>query len=116
FNDYIGARAHFRYMNVGYSDVYSENDFQQKRNLSFNSNIFELALQGDFNFFRFEPGSDGYRFSPYLTVGASAFHSNPDAYYEDRKYYLQPLGTEGQRSSAYPDRKPYSLYNFAFLM
>ena len=116
FNDYIGARAHFRFMNVGYSDVYSSNDFQRRRNLSFNSNIYELAVQGDFNFFRFEPGSQDYRFSPYLTVGASAFHFNPYAYYQDRKYYLQPLGTEGQNSGLFPDRKPYSLYNFAFLI
>lgn len=116
FNDYIGARAHFRYMNVGYSDVYSENDYQRKRNLSFNSNIFELALQGDFNFFRFEPGSDMYRFSPYLTLGVSAFHFNPYAYYQDQKFYLQPLGTEGQGSPLYPERKPYSLFNFAGLI
>lgn len=116
FNDYIGARAHFRFMNVGYTDVYSDNDFQRKRNLSFNSNIYELAIQGDFNFFRFEPGSDDYRFSPYLTVGASGFHFNPYAYYQDRKYYLQPLGTEGQGSAMYPDRKQYALFNFAFLI
>ena len=58
FNDYVGARAHFRFMQLGYSDVYNTNEFQRRRNLSFNTNVFELAVQGDFNFFRFEPGSD----------------------------------------------------------
>jgi hypothetical protein len=33
-----------------------------RRNLSFNSNIWELALQGDFNFFKFLPGEPGYSF------------------------------------------------------
>src|SRR5687767_6813726 len=52
FGNYIGLRVGANYARVGYSDVYNtDNEFQQRRNLSFNSNIFELALQGDFNFF-----------------------------------------------------------------
>ncbi|MGX5819974.1 type IX secretion system protein PorG [Chitinophaga lutea] len=116
FNGYVGARAHFRYMALGYSDVYNTNDFQQRRNLSFNTHLFELAVQGDFNFFKFEPGSQDNRFSPYLTLGASAFHFNPYAYYQGEKYFLQPLKTEGQGMAIYPDRKPYSLYGLAFLI
>lgn len=116
FNDYVGARAHFRFMQLGYSDVYNTNEFQRRRNLSFNSEVFELALQGDFNFFRFEPGSYDYRFSPYLTLGISAFHFNPYAYYNDQKYFLQPMHTEGQGTAAYPERKPYSLFSYAWLM
>lgn len=116
FNDYVGARAHFRFMQLGYSDVYNTNEFQQRRNLSFNSDVFELALQGDFNFFRFEPGSDDYRFSPYLTLGISAFHFNPYAYYDGQKYFLQPMHTEGQGTAGFPDRKPYALFSYAWLM
>lgn len=116
FNDYVGVRAHFRAMQLGFSDVYNTNEFEQRRNLSFNTNVYELAVQGDFNFFRFEPGSDEYRFSPYLTLGASAFHFNPYAYYNNQKYYLQPMKTEGQGSSRFPDRKPYQLYSYAYLI
>lgn len=116
FNDYVGARAHFRFMQLGYSDVYNTNDFQHRRNLSFNTNLFELAVQGDFNFFRFEPGSDVYRFSPYLTLGASAFHYNPYAYYSGQKYFLQPMKTEGQGTARFPDRKPYQLFSYAWLI
>lgn len=115
FNDYVGARLHFRYMQMGYSDTYSNNIYQYRRNLSFNTDLFELAAQGDFNFFRFEPGSYDYRFSPYLTLGVSAFHFNPYAYYQDQKYFLQPLHTEGQGTALFPERKPYSLFSFAFL-
>lgn len=116
FNDYVAARAHFRYMQLGYSDVYSKNEFERRRNLSFNSDVFELALQGDFTFFRFEPGSDEYRWSPYLTLGASVFHFNPYAYYNDQKYFLQPMNTEGQNTARFPDRKPYKLFAHAFLI
>lgn len=116
FNGYVGARAHFRFMQLGYSDVYNTNSFQRQRNLSFNTELYELAVQGDFNFFRFEPGSDDYRFSPYLTLGASFFHFNPYAYYQNNKYFLQPLHTEGQGTSRFPDRKPYQLYSYAWLI
>ncbi|WP_217602734.1 DUF6089 family protein [Chitinophaga sp. GbtcB8] len=115
-NDYIGVRAHLRYARLGYSDIYNDNEFQRRRNLSFNTDIFELALQGDFNFFRFEPGSYNYRFSPYFTGGASIFYYNPYAYLDGKKYYLQPLRTEGQGSAQYPDRKPYSLVAPAFVV
>jgi len=115
-NDYIGVRAHFRFSQLGYSDVYNTNEFQRRRNLSFNSQVFELDLQGDFNFFRFEPGSYDYRFSPYFTGGVGLFHFNPYAYLDGQRYDLQPLRTEGQGSAQYPDRKPYGLVSYAFLL
>lgn len=115
-NDYVGVRIHGRFMQLGYSDTYNHNDFQQRRNLSFNTNLWELGLQGDFNFFRFEPGSAYYRFTPYFTGGASLFYFNPYAYLNGIKYHLQSLRTEGQGSAQYPDRKPYSLTNYAFML
>lgn len=111
-NTYFGVSAHLHFAQLGYSDVYNSNTFQQLRNLSFNTNIWDFSLQGDFNFFRFEPGSRSYRFTPYLTAGIGVFHFDPYAYYQDRKYYLQPLGTEGQGSAQYPGRKPYNLWSF----
>jgi hypothetical protein len=116
FNDYVGARAHFRVAALGYSDIYNTNEFERRRNLSFNTNIFELALQGDFNFFKFEPGSLRNRFTPYFTGGLSVFTFDPYAYLDGKKYKLQPMRTEGQGSAQYPDRKPYSLVSYAFLL
>jgi hypothetical protein len=78
------------------------------RNLSFNSKVWELALQGDFNFFRFMPGEPQYSFTPYITLGAGIFSYDPYAFLRGEKVQLRPLGTEGQGSSLYPDRKPYS--------
>ena len=112
FNNYLGVRASAHYAQVGYSDVYSKVDYQKRRNLSFNSDIVEVALQGDFNFFKFVPGDPNYIFTPFVSIGIGAFSYNPYAYYQDKKYYLRPLGTEGQ-NIGYTDptsgkiRKPY---------
>jgi hypothetical protein len=108
FGDYIGVRVSAHYAQVGYSDIYSNNEYQKRRNLSFNSNIWELALQGDFHFFRFLPGEEGYRFTPYLTLGVGAFSYDPYTFLQNKKVFLRPLNTEGQGSVAYPDRKPYN--------
>lgn len=108
FGNYVAVRIGGQYGFVGYSDKYNKsNEFMYRRNLSFNSNIWELALQGDFNFFKFIPGSEYNRFTPYITFGVGVFNYDPYAYYNGQKVYLRPLGTEGQGSSLYPDRKPY---------
>jgi hypothetical protein len=109
FGNYIALRVAANYARLGYSDIYNtHNEFMQRRNLSFNTNVWELALQGDFNFYRFMPGEPGYNFTPYVTLGAGIFHYDPFAYLDGEKNYLRPLGTEGQGSSLYPNRKPYS--------
>ncbi len=113
FGNYVALRVSAHFAQLGYSDVYNtNNEFQLRRNLSFNSNIWELAVQGDFNFFRFEPGTLDYAFTPYVTFGIGAFSYDPYAYYQGQKVYLRPLGTEGQGYAAYPDRKPYGTMAF----
>lgn len=109
FGNYIAGRVAASFAQLGYSDIYNtQNQVMQTRNLSFNTNVWELALQGDFNFFRFMPGEPGYDFTPYITLGAGIFSYDPYAYLNGQKYYLRPLNTEGQGSAQYPDRKPYS--------
>jgi len=108
FSNYIALRVSAHYAQLGYSDIYNKsNDFQRRRNLSFNTNIFELALQGDFNFYKFIPSDPDHRFTPYVTLGVGIFTYDPYAYLNDQKIFLRPLGTEGQGNSLYPDRKPY---------
>jgi opacity protein-like surface antigen len=112
FNNYLGIRASMHYAQLGYSDIYSKVDYQKRRNLSFNTDIVELALQGDFNFFKFVPGDVNYSFTPFVSIGLGVFSYNPYALYQNKKYYLRPLGTEGQ-NIGYIDpntgkkRKPY---------
>lgn len=107
-NNYIAARVQMGYAQIGYSDIYNtHNEYMRRRNLSFNSNVFELTLQGDFNFFKFNPVDPANRYTPYITLGVGALYYDPYAYYQGEKYFLRPLNTEGQGTSAYPDRKPY---------
>lgn len=115
FSNYVAARIGASYARLGYSDVYnSKNEYMSRRNLSFNSNVWELSLQGDFNFFRFMPGEPQYSFTPYVTFGAGLFSYDPFAYLAGEKVFLRPLGTEGQGSSLYPDRKQYSTMAVSF--
>lgn len=109
FGNYIALRIGASFAQLGYSDRYNtHNTYMYSRNLSFNSKVWELALQGDFNFFRFMPGEPQYNFTPYITLGAGVFTYDPYAYLGNEKVFLRTLGTEGQGSSLYPDRKQYS--------
>ena len=108
FNNYVALKVAANYAFLGYSDTYSKNPVQVERNLSFNSSVWEFSLAGQFNFFEFMPGVEGYNYTPYISLGAGVFSYDPYAYLNGEKYYLRPLGTEGQGSALYPDRKQYS--------
>jgi hypothetical protein len=114
FNHYLSLRLSANYTQVGYSDSYNKNAYQNLRNLSFGSNIFEAVLQTEFNFFRFETGNLECQWTPYVTLGIGGFYYNPYTFYMGDKYYLRPLGTEGQNfGSQYADRK-YSSFAMCF--
>ena len=114
FGNYIAMRVSGNYAQLGYSDVYNtHNEYMHRRNLSFNTNVWELGLQGDFNFYRFMPGEPEFRFTPYVTFGVSAFNYDPYAYLNGEKYFLRTLGTEGQAIDSL-HRKPYSSMAVAF--
>jgi hypothetical protein len=109
FGNYIALRVGAAFAQLGYSDIYNtHNTYMQSRNLSFNSKVWELSLQGDFNFFRFMPGEPEYSFTPYITFGVGVFSYDPYAFLKGEKIFLRPLGTEGQGSNLYPERTPYS--------
>lgn len=114
FNNYIGIKIAADYAFLGYSDVYSKNEVQKRRNLSFNTNLWEASLSGYFNFFKFMPGVEGYHYTPYVSLGVGIFSYDPYAYLQGEKYFLRPLGTEGQGDSLYPDRKPYNSMALCF--
>lgn len=111
-NPYISLRGNLLYTHVGYADNLSSNPYNVKRNLSFQSNIYEGSIQAEFNFFRYHTGERNSRFTPYLTGGVGVFYYNPYAFYGDKKYFLRPLGTEGQYAG-YSNRK-YSNFSVCF--
>jgi hypothetical protein len=114
FGPYVGLKVGVNYARLGYSDVYSANEVQKRRNLSFNSNIWEFAVSGQFNFFKFYPGISGFNYTPYVSLGVGVFSYDPYAYLNDEKHFLRPLGTEGQGSVLYPNRKPYGSMAVSF--
>ncbi len=108
-------------MNALYAQVKGDDaKYDNPRNLSFRSNIYDFSAQAEFNFLNYFTGSEKYsRFTPYLFGGMALFFFNPEAYVVDNAHpegnwvALQPLSTEGQGLSAYPDTKTYSLAQFA---
>lgn len=106
---HIAIRTGFNYGKVQGDDKLNKPSLQA-RNLSFQTKILEFNLLGEYTFFDL----DQHRFSPYVFGGFAVFHFNPYAYDTlGNKFYLKSLSTEGQGLSAYPDRKPYKLTQFA---
>ncbi len=103
----IGARYNFGHricvkgsLNYGYvyaSDSDSPNNFEKARNLDFQSNIFDFTGTGEFNFLPYTHGSRYENFTPYMILGFSVFYYEPYTFFENERYFLRPLGTEGQR-------------------
>jgi hypothetical protein len=79
FGNYLALRAHAHFAQLGYADKYNTTPFERQRNLSFFTDLQEFSVQGDFNFFKFLPGSKDYRFTPYVTFGVGFFHFDPEA-------------------------------------
>ncbi|MFI5195594.1 MAG: DUF6089 family protein [Chitinophagales bacterium] len=95
-NGYISLKIVADYTQVGYDDKLSNDYYDKMRNLNFRSDVIEMALQAEFNFFKFVTGDPYNRWTPFLTGGIGAFYYNPYTTYNGTKYYLRPLGTEGQ--------------------
>lgn len=94
-------------------------DVIYRRNLSFRSSIIEGGLRAEFNFFPYGiMMATQKRSTPYIFCGLSLFKFNPQALYTDPLggsawYDLQPLATEGQGTTAFPDRQRYQLLEVA---
>jgi hypothetical protein len=106
---------------ISASDKDASSASRKLRNLSFSSKISEFAAEVEINLV------NNYREKnirticvPYLFFGLNVFHFNPQADLVDSAtgrvttYELQPLGTEGQGLTKYPELKRYNLNAFAF--
>lgn len=107
FNSHFALRGGITYGRLSGDDANHTSPDLVARNLSFRSNVYEFGVTGEYNLL----GLDKYMpFSPYLFAGIAVFHHNPQALYNGTWVDLQPLGTEGQGTAAYPERRPYSLW------
>lgn len=81
----------------------------KNRNLSFQTKLGEASLALQYDLFTL----DEKKITPYAFAGGALFYHNPYTIYEGRRVNLRDLGTEGQGLAMYPDRKMYSLTQFA---
>jgi hypothetical protein len=105
----FSAVSNISLMKVSASDQFNNADLVF-RNLSFQSNILEWNLLGEYTFLDMTKKT----FSPFLFGGIAVFHYDPYAYDTlGEKIYLKPLSTEGEGLPQYPGQKPYNLTQFA---
>ncbi len=106
----VMLRAGLTFAQIAGSDKYNAKDDLKLRNLSFESNVLEFHVGGEFYTFNFE----NKKWSPYVFGGLAVYHYNPYVLTTDKeKIFLRTLSTEGQGLSQYPDSRPYSLTQFA---
>lgn len=109
FDNTILLRGGILWGSLEGNDSYNKRADLKARNLSFETQIVEYSLIGEYNLL--EP--DIFYAYPYIFGGIGMFKFNSYAYDNDhKKTYLHPLNTEGQGLAEYPDRKPYSRTQF----
>ena len=74
------------YAKIQADDAISSKATQSDRNLSFYSNLFELAITGEFNLLPYRPLETRKAFTLYLLTGIAGFHFNPVAELDGNRY------------------------------
>lgn len=110
FNERLALNLSGTYAHIAGDDAVS--GYRPDRNLNFTSPVTDLSATFEINFFEYFIGSLRHFFTPYMFGGAGVVMFNPSGEINGEKYELQPLGTEGQNSSIYPDRDPYKRVAF----
>jgi len=107
YSNHWAFKAGINYGHIHSNDADEKDGWSKNRNLMFKSHIIELTGQFEFNFFPYQTANPATRFTPFILGGLSIFHFNPKALYNGNWYEVQPLGTEGQGTPEYSDRKKY---------
>ena len=104
-NRWITVRAGVNMGKIEAADAWNR-DYLKPRNLSFTTTIKEAYIGLELTVLDLSTS----KFTPYLYGGIAVFHFNPWALDNSgAKTYLQPLSTEGQGLSQYPEQKTYRL-------
>jgi len=124
YGPYLSFKGTALYGRIAGGDYNFDSDpARKRRNLSFKSDIVEFSVQGEWNIRGYENTRSSYAWTPYLFAGISVFRFNPKAEFnyvsglhepslqaQDGKWIeLQPLGTEGQETTEFNDKRRYSL-------
>ncbi len=119
--NFMAVRGNFNYAVISGADSFANHNDRKTRNLSFQSTIYEGSLLLEVSIINWKHligervnSSRGGRANLYLFGGMAFFAFNPQGYYQDRWYDLQPLGTEGQGIK--PNTPKYKLSSSALVM
>ena len=119
-NNRMALRAGVSYAWVAASDakLSTAQPYLTARNLDFQSNITELSALFEINFFDWEQGGSTLNtikkkkhWTPYLFAGIGFYHFKSSTTYEGVKYFLEPVGTEGQKDHNKLNEKTQSGYS-----
>ncbi len=106
--DRFAIRLQGLYSTLEAYDSDSDDPVQQIRNLHFRARLVEAAALFEINFFRYRSRVKGDRkWTPFVFGGLAYFRASPQAELNDEWYDLQPLGTEGQGTTARPGTEVY---------
>ncbi|MGB8192309.1 MAG: DUF6089 family protein [Chitinophagaceae bacterium] len=117
--DWIGARMSLNYGRLTGDDAIIKGkggleEARRLRNLNFKSSLLEATVMAEIYptvFFESDPTDVYHKIRPYVVGGVGAFRFNPKGQDPATNEWvkLQPLKTEGQGFTEYPDRQPYKL-------
>lgn len=108
--DRLKLRGSITYATISGDDAnFNKASLRKRRNLDFRSPIFEFGALAEYEFLRFNESFRKPTTAFYGVTGLAIFNFNPEAQFQGKWVELQPLGTEGQGTSAFPDREKYSL-------
>jgi hypothetical protein len=103
-NDYIFLSLNAQYYRIGGSDIEYGNVSRAKRNLSFQSDNFEVSVLGNFEFLNYNTfrylSRKEFPVSMFLYLGFGMTSVNPKALYKGEYVPLRPLKTEGKSYGA----------------
>lgn len=97
FNNRIAVKTNLLKGKVTGDDLITKH--REERGINFTSDIYELTVMMEFNFYDYFIGSAHNFFTPYLFGGAGAFMFDPKASYMGTQYKLRQIQTEG---NSYP--------------
>lgn len=102
----------FGYMNgtiKGDDSESIDSEARKLRNLSFRSKLNEASVTAEINLLSWTNLKWRQKFQPIAIIGLALFNFDPMTEFDGQMMRLQPLGTEGQGLSRFPDRQRYKL-------
>jgi hypothetical protein len=116
FDGYLSLKLGYTYGVIKGADSLSQNAQARNRNLSFNTQLNELSLTGEFNFMEYVPSVSKNIYTPYVFAGIAYTGYTPKATYLGQTYDLRTIETEGKSYPGSTIAVPFGLgikYNIA---